>query len=60
MLTTSPLPMAPRDLPLLALPAPEDETIGPDSRVDSRAEGRPSDGAPVLALGGRPRGRGPS
>ena len=60
VLTTSPLPMAPRDLPLMALPAPEDETSGQQGRAETRPNGRASDDAPVLALGGRPRGRGTS
>ena len=54
VLETSPLPMAPRDLPLLAVRTPEEETLHlhPDGRSDG--------GITVLASGGWPTARGRS
>ena len=51
LLETSPLPMAPRDLPLVAVPPLEDETQDP-LHGDDRA-----DDATALAAGGWPQGR---
>jgi two-component system sensor histidine kinase MtrB len=50
LLETSPLPMAPRDLPVPAIPAVEEP--GPPNRPDAS-----SDGAPAV-LAGWPQGRG--
>jgi two-component system, OmpR family, sensor histidine kinase MtrB len=53
VLATSPLPMAPRDLPLLAVPTPDPELLGEQVHPEV-ASGDP--GA-VLATGGWQRGR---
>jgi two-component system sensor histidine kinase MtrB len=56
VLETSPLPMAPRDLPLIAVHPPDPEMLGEQVRVD----GPPSGGLGVLTSGGRQSGRGAS
>ena len=53
VLETSPLPMTPRDLPVLALPGPEPDALGEDERV---GEGPIT----VLAASGWQPGRGPA
>jgi two-component system sensor histidine kinase MtrB len=53
VLATSPLPMAPRDLPLLAVPTPDPEVLAEQVPTEVRS----GDAGTMLATGGWQRGR---